>query len=201
MRGAAQRSGKSGAVGQVRIIAGEWRGRKLAVADLPGLRPSSDRVRETLFNWLREVLPCARCLDLFTGSGALGLEAASRGANQVLLVDNQRQVVDTLRGHVQLLKAAERVQIVHSDALAWLRQGPPEQPFKIVFLDPPFADGLLPACIAELSKPGWLADNAWIYIERARDSALPELPAHWQIHRETQTKQVSAVLLQIISVA
>jgi 16S rRNA (guanine966-N2)-methyltransferase len=177
---------------QLRIIGGDWRGRKLAFAPLPGLRPTPDRVRETLFNWLAPVIRNARCLDLYAGSGALGLEAASRGAAEVVLVDHAAQVVASLREQIATLKAA-RVQVVQTDVLMWLRGK--AEPFDIVFLDPPFREQLLPGAIGLLEEAGWLADNAWIYIEAEKGLQL-ELPPNWEIYREKQAGQVGYQLIQ-----
>ena len=120
----------------VRIIAGQWRGRKLQVANISGLRPTGDRIRETLFNWLEPEIGGARCLDLFTGSGALALEALSRGAAVVIAVDSHKDAVGSLR-ELQKLLSAEGLQLIHSDAQSWLAAHREEQ-FDIVFLDPPF---------------------------------------------------------------
>ena len=166
---------------QLRIIAGQWRGRRLEFPDLPGLRPTPDRVRETLFNWLAPVLPGARCLDLFAGSGALGIEALSRGAAEVTFVERQPLVVRALRENLARLKA-ENARVEMSDALAWLRQ--PATPFEIVLLDPPFEQGLLKPVCALLEQHGWLADAAWIYLEAEAELERWPLPAHWTIHRE-----------------
>ena len=127
---------------QFRIIAGIWRRRRLAFPKLPDIRPSPDRVRETLFNWLREQVAGARCLDLFAGSGALGLEALSRGACQVTFVDQERQAVEAISAHLQNLGATGG-EVVQAEALAFLRGTPAA--FDIVFLDPPFASELLAA--------------------------------------------------------
>lgn len=169
---------------RVRIIGGEYGGRRLEFPDQRGLRPTADRVRETLFNWLAPVLSGARVLDLFAGSGALGLEALSRGAGQVLLVEQARQVADKLRQNVELLGASDRAQVRQADALRLLAGGPPEAPFDIVFLDPPFADGLLARVMPLLVQGGWLAADAWVYLEQDSSHPWPELPAGWQVHRE-----------------
>ncbi len=172
---------------QLRIIGGAWRGRKLAFAPVPGLRPTPNRVRETLFNWLMPVIRGARCLDLFAGSGALGLEAASRGASHCVLVEQQQPVVQTLREQVARLKAGQ-VEVVEADVLNWLSQG--ATPFDIVFLDPPFQQGLLQECIERLEQNGWLADSAWIYLEAERGLEVT-LPEHWEWYRDKQAGQVS----------
>jgi 16S rRNA (guanine966-N2)-methyltransferase len=172
---------------QLRIIGGAWRGRKLAFEAVPGLRPTPNRVRETLFNWLAPVIRDARCLDLFAGSGALGLEAASRGAGRCVLVEQQHAVVQTLREQVNRLKV-EHVQVVEAEVLAWLSRD--ATPFDIVFLDPPFRQGLLQACIERLERHGWLAESAWIYLEAERGLEI-KLPERWSWYRDKQAGQVS----------
>jgi len=173
---------------QLRIIGGAWRGRRLAFPPVPGLRPTPDRVRETLFNWLAPTLVGARCLDLFAGSGALGLEAASRGAAQVVLVDSDRQVTAALREHAVRLQAGETVEVVQADALTFLDG--PARPFDVVFLDPPFSRGLLAPCIARLEAGGWLADDGYLYLEAERHLAEPPLPTGWEIVRSKTAGQV-----------
>ena len=172
---------------QVRIIGGIHRGRKLPVPDQPGLRPTGDRVRETLFNWLQPLLPGAACLDLFAGSGALGLEAASRGAGRVLMLEQSAAVARQLQENVVLL-GLEQVRVEQADALSRL-QGPGE-PFDIVFLDPPFADGLLQLACRLLQDNGWLKPDARIYLETDMAQGLPELPAEWRLLKEKKAGQV-----------
>ncbi|MFN7136952.1 MAG: 16S rRNA (guanine(966)-N(2))-methyltransferase RsmD [Thermomonas sp.] len=176
--------------GSVRIIAGQWRGTRLPVPDRPGLRPTSDRVRETLFNWLQPVLPGARVLDLFAGSGALGLEAASRGAAHVQLVEADPLLAQALAGTAARLDPQRRVAVHQGDALAFLRAHV-EAPFDIAFVDPPFAAGLWPAVLELL--PARLAARAWLYVESPADQ-VPELPAEWALHRENCTRQVRYAL-------
>ena len=171
---------------QLRIIAGRWRGRKLSFAPVPGLRPTSDRIRETLFNWLDPWIQGARCLDLFAGSGALGIEAASRGAAEVVMVDHDPAVVATLREQLQKLEFSEAL-LVQQDVNSWL-QGKAE-PFDIVFLDPPFRENRLPACIGLLEEHGWLAAGARVYIE-AEKACSPELPDSWDLYRSKSAGQV-----------
>ncbi len=178
------------AVGQVRIIGGKWRNTKLPVPLSPGLRPSSDRVRETLFNWLMPRLGGARVLDLFAGSGALGLEAVSRGAAQATLVERDAALSRQLRESVAKLGAQEQIAVVQADALQWLRQ-PAGVLADIVFIDPPFADGLWEAVIAGL--PSHLAADAWLYVESPADRA-PKMPAPWLLHREGGTREVRFAL-------
>lgn len=188
---------------RIRIIGGTHRGRRLSFPDAAGLRPTPDRVRETLFNWLMPHLPGARCLDPFAGSGALGLEAASRGAREVVLVDTHPAVVKALQENLRLLDETERARVIRSDALAFLR-GQADAPFDIVFLDPPYAADRLPEAIRLLEEGGWLADPAWIYIEApvARgQAALPPLPANWSLQREKRAGQVGYHLVRRVSPA
>lgn len=179
---------------QLRIIGGQWRSRRLAFPDVEGLRPTPDRVRETLFNWLMPVIHGARCLDLFTGSGALGLEARSRGASTVVLLDRDPRVIATLRDHLQTLKA-EGVTLLQQSALDYL-QGQP-QLFDIVFLDPPFRQGLLEPALALLAERGWLAPGARLYIEQESEQAMPPLPAGWEVLRELKAGQVACRLVGV----
>ena len=174
--------------GQLRIIAGEWRSRRFSFTEQPGLRPTPDRVRETLFNWLSMHIEGSRCLDLFAGSGALTLEALSRGAAHALACDMSRDVVATLRGHLQTLQC-NRGEVRQQDALT-LVAGAPESPFDLVFLDPPFhQDLLIPACTA-LETNGWLAPDALIYTESETAPGRLPFPANWHLHREKKAGQV-----------
>jgi 16S rRNA (guanine966-N2)-methyltransferase len=169
--------------GEVRIIGGQLRGSRLPVPDLPGLRPSSDRMRETLFNWLMFDLPGRACLDLFAGSGALGFEAASRGAAPVLLVERDPQAAALLRASAERLKA--QVEVHAGDAIAFL-QTPPRRRFDLVFVDPPFASELQAAALAAL--PPHLSERAFIYVESPPGPA-PTVLADWSLHRELATRQ------------
>jgi len=171
---------------QVRIIAGIWRGRRLSFAPLPGLRPTPNRVRETLFNWLAPVIRGARCLDLYAGSGALGMEAASRGAAEVVLVDSDPRVVAGLERQRESL-CAHQVRLVQAEVMQWL-SGPSSR-FDIVFLDPPFHSRMLPSCMQQLETRGWLADQARIYIE-AEKGLVPDLPENWELLRSKVAGQV-----------
>ena len=172
---------------QIRIIGGEYRGRKLSFPSIEGLRPTSDRVRETLFNWLQPILPGASCLDLFAGSGALGLEAASRGARRVVMLERSPKVVTQIAENISLL-GAEEVEIHCADALQWLTGS--SRRFDIVFLDPPFADDLLQESCRLLDQGGWLGSNARIYLETDEAKALPELPENWTQLRRKKAGQV-----------
>lgn len=177
----------------LRIIAGQWRSRKIHFPDLPELRPTPDRVRETLFNWLMPVIEGARCLDLFAGSGALGLEALSRGAKQVVFVDRDKKVIDYLRETFTLLKTKDATAI-QSDAQSFLAGNP--QAFDIVFLDPPYQSDLMLPCCTALVAQAWLNPNAYIYIETASSTQLTGLPANWQVLKEKTAGQVCYRLFQ-----
>lgn len=173
--------------GKVRIISGQWRRRLLRVPDVEGLRPTPDRVRETLFNWLSGTIEGARCLDLYAGSGALGFEAASRGAAQVLLVEKDERAVACMRQGASDL-GAEQIEVVHADVRRWLHGE--ATPFDIVFLDPPYAGDDLGELCARLEQNSWLAPGALVYLEtRASPQAL-ELPAGWQFLRRQKAGQV-----------
>lgn len=174
----------------MRIIGGRWRNTRLQVPQVQGLRPTSDRVRETLFNWLMPKLPGARVLDLFAGSGALGLEAVSRGATSAQLVERDPALVAALHGVVGKLGAQAQVWVAAGDALRWLETAPAMQA-DIVFIDPPFADGLWPQVFERL--PRHLAAEAWLYVE-APAGAMPQLPPGWSLHREGGTREVAHAL-------
>jgi 16S rRNA (guanine966-N2)-methyltransferase len=186
--------------GELRIIGGSWRGRKLRFPAVPGLRPSPNRVRETLFNWLQPELAGANCLDLFAGSGALGLEALSRGAGSCWFVELARPASAQIRDHLTTLKC-ETGRVIDADALKWLDAMPPTPRFHLVFLDPPFRQGLTADCCARLERSGRLSDNALIYIESAADEGQPDVPANWSLHRDKQAGQVAYRLFRRVAVA
>lgn len=189
-----RRPATASATGQLRIIGGTWRSRRLQFPEVPGLRPTPDRVRETLFNWLAAQVPAARVLDPFAGSGALLLEALSRGAGHALALELSPQAASALRDNLALLRA-EDAEVRQVDALQHLAQASAE-PFDLVFLDPPFhRDLLLPACQL-LEQRGWLASDAWIYTESERAPSSLGLPAHWHLHREKHAGQVHYALWQ-----
>ncbi len=183
--------GKAHKAGQLRIIGGTWRGRKIDFATEPGVRPTPDRIRETLFNWLQTSIGGARCLDLFSGSGALGFEALSRGAAEAVMVDQSSAVTKQLLANASLLKA-HHAQVVQSSADSYLQR--PPQPFDIVFLDPPFESQSIEDYCAQLESGQWLAPRALIYMERAKGTPPPQLPEDWQLHREKQTGKVTYAL-------
>lgn len=178
---------------ELRIIAGEHRGRRLKFPDGEGLRPTPDRVRETVFNWLAPWLPDAHVLDLFAGSGALGFEALSRGAAGVTWVELNPRAAEQLQANLTLLRGTERGRIVRGNALNLLESAP-KQAFSLVFLDPPFGKDWLPAICAQLAD-GWLASGAHIYIECEKELDL-SWPASWQLLKEKTAGQVCYRLLQ-----
>ncbi len=180
--------------GRLRIIGGRWRGRRLAFPAVGGLRPTPDRVRETLFNWLAPALPGAVVLDLFAGSGALGLEALSRGAERAVFVERAAPAVRALADNLRLLGAENRGRVVRGDALAYLRRSP--SPHQLIFLDPPYRKKLLEPACELLERRGWLAPGAWVYLESAADEPPPVVPSVWRLHRHTHAGQVSAWLFQ-----
>jgi 16S rRNA (guanine966-N2)-methyltransferase len=172
--------------GKIRIIGGEYRGRRIAVPDRPGLRPTPDRVRETLFNWLGQSLEGLSCLDLFAGSGALGFEAASRGAARVVMVEQDRAVFETLRKTLATLDA-KQVQLVLEDAFAFLKKT--SETFDVVFLDPPFRQNALPAVFRNLK----LAPEARVYVESSEPVPAAE---KWRELKRARAGQVSYQLLE-----
>jgi len=173
--------------GKVRIIAGRLRGSRLEVPERSGLRPTADRVRETLFNWLQDRIVGRHCLDLFAGSGALGFEAASRGAARVVMVERDRELCARLRADAARLKVPE-VQVECGDALVFLAKAATQR-FDLVFVDPPFADGLHGRALAALVEHGWLAPGARIYVE-APAPTPPTVPSDWELLREGKTREV-----------
>ncbi len=176
----------------LRIIGGEWRSRQLRFADVPGLRPTPDRVRETLFNWLQMQIPGARCLDLFAGSGALGLEALSRGASEVVMVEKHPAAAKALRDNIALL-GAQHAQLVHDDALRFLQRE--TQGFDLIFLDPPFRKHLLEPVLEIVLAKSLLQPSGMIYLEQESDTTLDFNRFNLRIHRETQAGQVKSFLL------
>jgi len=171
----------------LRIIGGEWRGRRIRFPGTAGIRPTPDRVRETLFNWLAPVIEGSRCLDLFAGSGALGLEALSRGAASVTFVERDREAAGRLRETADML-ARDRAAVVHADALAWLARAPIAH--DIVFLDPPFDSGVLAGLMQTLESRGWLATAASILRAMPAKQGAPALPEAWYAHRSSRAGAV-----------
>ena len=178
---------------ELRIIAGMWRGRRLRFPEGPDIRPTPDRVRETLFNWLAPVIRGARVLDLFAGSGALGLEALSRGAAFVEFVDSDARAIDALRERLLEWKADPDGHVLkRADALQVLAGAKPasKPPFDIVFIDPPFAAGLWQTVADRLETGGWLAPQAYLYLEMPVHNPPDRLPGHWTAWRNGTAGEV-----------
>ncbi|NHA15684.1 16S rRNA (guanine(966)-N(2))-methyltransferase RsmD [Thioalkalivibrio sp. XN279] len=176
-----------GRPGQFRIIGGEWRSRRLAVPALEDVRPTPDRVRETVFNWLAPVIAGARCLDLYAGSGALGLEALSRGAGEVIFVDQAPAALRQLAANLELLRC-DRGRTVRMDAAGYL-EGPATR-FDVVFLDPPYRRGMLAPALARLVARGWVGAASVVYLEHEAGAAPPALPPGWVLARSAAAGQV-----------
>lgn len=178
-------------LGRLRIIAGQWRGRRLNFPVVEGLRPTPDRVRETLFNWLAPIIQGAQCLDLFAGSGALGLESLSRGAARVVMLDRSSPVVNNLRDHLKLLQA-QGGEAKRADAMIYL-EGPAEQ-FDLVFVDPPFASEMVESVCQRLAAGGWVRPGGLVYVECAQKDERV-WPVGWSVHRYGRAGQVHYYLL------
>ena len=191
----AKRSANSATRNAVRIIAGRWRGRRITFPDSAGLRPTPDRVRETVFNWLQPAISQTRCLDLFAGSGALGFEALSRGAASALFVERERPIWQQLRSTGEMLGALH-AEFQCADALDWLRRAPVRQ-FDIVFVDPPFASGAWQVACDLVAERGWLATSAYVYLEAPADLPLSFLPSAWQVIRSKHAGQVGYHLARV----
>lgn len=180
--------------GQVRIIAGQWRSRRLPIQDLDGLRPTTDRVRETLFNWLANDIVNARVLDCFGGSGALALEALSRYAAYAKIIELQRSAAMQLKENLKTLKC-DRAEVINADTLAVLQKGC-DHGFDLVFIDPPFRKGLAERTIQLLDSQAWLNDGALIYVEIESELTTLTIPSSWQALKEKTAGQVSYRLYQ-----
>jgi len=178
--------------GQLRIIAGQWRGRKIKFIDQDGLRPTPDRVRETLFSWLQSDVPNAVCLDLFAGSGALGFEAASRGARRVTLVDSSNQACKMIKENIMHLQS-ESINVVTSEALRYLTDI--HTRYDVVFLDPPYKLNVLSQVFSYLEQKNCLSEHAKIYFEHDVKQAVPELPDNWHVLKNKTAGQVSYYLI------
>lgn len=195
--GAAEKA-NSRPMGEVRVIAGLWRGRKLPVLNAEGLRPTTDRVKETLFNWLMNDIAGSRCLDCFAGSGSLGIEALSRQAQAVVFLEKFANAANQLKKNLTLLKA-ENGRIVQGDTLQFLSKKNPEAPFEVVFIDPPFHHNLVPQTLELLAKNGWLAPSALLYVETEKAHLPLTLPQGWQILKEKSAGMVTSRLIQTSS--
>ena len=180
--------------GSCRIIGGRWRGRKIKFDDAEGLRPTTDRIRETVFNWLQPYIHQSRCLDVFAGSGVLGFEALSRGAQEVVFIEQNSKTVKSLEQNISMLDA-DNVRIFHQDALSWLQSAKSDHRFDLVFLDPPFHAELLAKACAVLNSSGCLAEDAIIYVEHNIDTDI-ELPENWSALKEKKAGQVAYKLFE-----
>lgn len=192
-RGAGRSS--TGTGGELRIIGGDWRSRKLRFPDAGGVRPTPARTRETLFNWLAMHLPGSHCLDLFSGSGALGLEALSRGAASATLVDHTPALANALKDNLRVLGCTTG-QVVCRDVSDYLRTRP-EAPFDILFMDPPFRQGWLDQLLPLIEANGWLKPGGWLYVEHESELNTLPVPAGWQLHREKTAGQVCYKLFRL----
>jgi len=186
----------------LRIIGGRWRGRKVSFADVPGLRPTPDRVRETLFNWLQTNISGARCMDLFSGSGALGLEALSRGAEFCLFIDSHSKAVSQIQENLTLLQPdinsgtgtppirKQHHNVLATNTLSYLTQNRFAEQYDLVFVDPPFAMDCITTCCQFLENHQWLSPNAIIYLESPHALDTQHLPDKWQLYRHKRAGNV-----------
>lgn len=179
----------------MRIIAGAWRGRRIHFPDMPALRPTPDRVRETLFNWLQHSIADARCLDLFAGSGALGLEALSRGAREVVFVEQFPAAAHALQEQLVRFGGAAKGRILQMGAARFLRT--PGEPFDVAFLDPPFGTNALAEYIPLLDSGSWVESNGLVYLENERSAGVPALPGHWEMLKSKSAGEVGYHLVRV----
>jgi 16S rRNA (guanine966-N2)-methyltransferase len=179
----------------VRIIGGGWRGRRVQFPDSPELRPTPDRVRETLFNWLQQAILGTRCLDLFAGSGALGIEALSRGAQQVVFVEQVHLAATTLGTELERLGGRSRARVIETTARRFLSS--PAEPFDGIFLDPPYGRGYLPECVAAIDAGGWVKAGGWVYLESECAAGAPALPGHWSLAKSKSAGEVGYHLARV----
>lgn len=184
-------------IGELRIIGGQWRSRTLAFPAVGGVRPTPSRVRETLFNWLMPVVPGARCVDLFAGSGVLGLEALSRGAKQVEFVDHTRPLTDALTTNLKTLQCADAT-VRCQDMLAYLEQTP-TQAADIILMDPPFRQSWLERLLPLIHNNGWVGPESWVYIEHESELGAVPAPDNWHLHREKTAGQVCYRLYRVMA--
>jgi 16S rRNA (guanine966-N2)-methyltransferase len=188
-------SNATGGRNSVRIIGGGWRGRRVSFPDIPGLRPTPDRVRETLFNWLQHDIPGARCLDLFAGSGALGLEALSRGARELVFVEQAVAASRALQEQLIRLGGAGKARVTEMGAARYLRSAP--QAFDIVFLDPPYGQDALAQYLPLLDAGEWLKAGALVYLESEKAAGAPSLPARWELLKSKSAGEVGYHLARV----
>jgi 16S rRNA (guanine966-N2)-methyltransferase len=189
----------------VRIIGGGWRGRRVNFPDLPGLRPTPDRVRETLFNWLQHSIVNTRCLDLFAGSGALGLEALSRGAKAVVFVEQAQAAARALVAELDRLGGSAKARVVEMGASRFLRtpgagtgnENPYGAPFDVVFLDPPYHRDALAEFIPMIDAGNWVKPGGLLYLENERSAGVPVLPEHWELLKSKSAGEVGYHLARV----
>jgi 16S rRNA (guanine966-N2)-methyltransferase len=179
----------------VRIIGGTWRGRRVNFPDIPGLRPTPDRVRETLFNWLQHSISDTRCLDLFAGSGALGLEALSRGAKEVIFVEQDPAAARALQEQLLRLGGQSRGRVTQMGAARYLRA--PDKPFDILFLDPPFGTDALTEYVPMIDAGNWVTAGGLVYMENERTAGIPALPSHWDVLKSKSAGEVGYHLARV----
>jgi 16S rRNA (guanine966-N2)-methyltransferase len=179
---------------QLRIIAGKWRGRKLNFPNVEHLRPTPDRVRETIFNWLQSVIGNARCIDLFSGSGALGFESLSRGADHVTMIEKDTKAVAQLQENVRLLSAIDITQVVRDTAQNFIASC--NQEFDIVYLDPPYQADLWAEIAMLIQQHALLAKGGYVYLECSSNKGLPVLPPEWQLLKDKTAGDVRYCLFQ-----
>lgn len=184
------RPAKSGSSNRFRLVSGAWRGRRLQFPSSGDVRPTPDRVRETLFNWIGPAIHGQRALDLFAGSGALGLEGLSRGLREAVFVERDRRLAAALKGHLELLEAEDRAHVRQMDVRTFLKAERPQTPFDLVFLDPPYDAGLHAPVLQALDAGPWLAPEANIYIEYRARATPPALPETWHWHRQSKAGEV-----------
>ena len=177
---------------KIKIIGGKWKGTNLTFYDEPELRPTGNRIRETLFNWLQPNIQGSICLDLFAGSGSLGLEALSRGASKCVMVEKNKRVINHLAENIEKLSSS--TELIHDDALNYLSSKKPSKTFDIVFLDPPFDSTIYESTMRVLELNNWLSRDALIYIEARSDSSMFQIPDNWSLFREQVAGNVSYML-------
>ncbi|MBV1914346.1 MAG: 16S rRNA (guanine(966)-N(2))-methyltransferase RsmD [Pseudomonadales bacterium] len=191
-RSSKKTAGGNDSGGEVRIIGGQWRSRKIEFPGATGLRPTGDRIRETLFNWLQNEIVGSRCLDLFAGSGILGIEALSRGAESCAFVEAHPPTYQSLAQQLSKFDASQpKTQLIRDDAIKWLQSSQPLAQYNMVFVDPPFSLNIASQCCELLENSGLLMDSSLIYLEQARSQNELDLPASWQQLRSKSSGQVS----------
>lgn len=191
----------SGPSNRIRIIGGEWRSRQLSFVEVPGLRPTPDRIRETLFNWLQGRIAGGRCLDLFSGSGAIGLEALSRYAGEVILVEKHPRVAQQLEENLALLEAGNesRASVINADALDYLEKKP--DAFDLIFLDPPYRKGLLPKVLDSVLTSTLLKPDGLIYLEHESEETFDWADWNLRVLKQSRAGQVCSLLLEVGAVS